>query len=536
MSCVRVIATAWLVIVMATGRAQTSAEAGVPEPPVPTAGDKAATDFFSGPILTFEVQLSAKSLQSLREDARKSVPATVLVGGERFESVGVHVKGSAGSRRNIDDGAALTLSFDKFKPGQLFRGLKKIHLNNSAQDPSRMNEMLGTELYRRLGIPVSRATHGFVKINGSDNGLYVVKEGFDKVWVRRNFSDPEGNLYDGGFLQDVDNDLKRDSGSGPENWQDLRQLSEAAELRDPARRGEALGRLLDLEQFTSFCALQNLLCDWDGYVYNRNNFRIYHEPRTGRFTFIPHGMDQLLGETTFRLDRGMNGLVARQVWELPGQRARMTARMESLLTNVFTIQVITEVYSNALARLEPAWAQRRDNERRFLLPSIEESRQRAFARIRNVRQQILSRPKALRFDTNGVALVTGWASAGESQRARADIEMAADGTKSYILEALSEGGTVSWRRRIRLPKGSYSLEARIKSEGVQARTDGRGRGIGIRIGLRTRTNSVENSSAWTVISENLESDGEQEQDLAIEMRADAGKLWIDQGSLRLRKR
>jgi len=503
--------------------------------PEHAAADAEATAFFSGPVQSFEVLIGRKEMDALRTESRTPVAATVRVGGVTYESVAVHIKGSAGSRRGIDENAALTLSFGKFKPGQTFHGMKKLHLNNSVQDGSRMQEMIASELYRRAGIPATRVTHGFVKINGNDQGLYVVKEGFDKVWLRRNFQDPSGNLYDGGFLQDVDNDLERDEGSGPNDRADLRALAAAADLRDVKARREALGQWLDLDQFTTFCALQNLLCDWDGYVYNRNNYRVYREPRTGRFTFLPHGMDQLLGELDFRLDRGMAGLVARQVYELPGQPGRMIQRVEALLTNVFTAQLMLRVVADAEARLQPALAGRPRGEGQQILEAMRDAGARALIRVNHVRQQIVSRPKPLKFGADGTALVTGWVPRADGVRTVSDAGPAPDQTKSLILQANGEGAIGSWRRRLRVPAGSYVFEARIRCEGVQARTDGQGRGIGLRVSGRSRTNSLANTAGWTVMAESFQIDEDGELELVVEMRADAGRMWIDLESLRLRR-
>lgn len=499
------------------------------------ADDLAASTFFAGPIQSFEVEIPPTSLQSLREDARKSVPATVRVGGERYESVGIHVKGSAGSRRGVDDNPALTVSFGKFKPGQTFHGLKKIHLNNSVQDGSRMNELIATEIYRRAGLPVSRVTHGLVKINGADQGVYVVKEGFDKTWLRRNFADPTGNLYDGGFLQDVDNDLQRDEGTGPEDRKDLRALAEAADTHDLTARREAFGRVLEVDRFLTFWATQNLLCDWDGYVYNHNNYRLYHEPRTGRFTFIPHGMDQMLGDIGFRLDRGASGIVARQLQELPGFRDRMIDRVELLLTNVFTTNAVLPVFAGARTRLQTALASRDPGEWASLNASIGDVQSRVLMRLNIARQQTLSRPRPFKFNAEGVAVVTGWVPRADSGPSTSDAGLAPDGTKSLTLEVTAPGATASWRKRLRLPAGNYVFEARVRSQGLKSRTDAQGAGIGVRYTGRKRTNALEKDADWTLMSEPIQADGERSYELVVEIRADAGRVWIDQGSLRVRR-
>lgn len=75
--------------------------------------DAAASNLFNGPILRFTIELPASSLDSLRGEPRKPVPASVTIGTQRFDKITLHVKGAAGSTRSIDENPALTLNFDK---------------------------------------------------------------------------------------------------------------------------------------------------------------------------------------------------------------------------------------------------------------------------------------------------------------------------------------------------------------------------------------------------------------------------------------
>lgn len=112
--------------------------------------------------------------------------ATVRAGDVVYPDVGLHLKGRNGSFRPLNDKPSLTLKFDKFKADQRFHGLKKIHLNNAAQDPSYLCEIICGELFRQAGVPATRGTHARVKLNGRDLGLYVLKEGFDWLTLSKN--------------------------------------------------------------------------------------------------------------------------------------------------------------------------------------------------------------------------------------------------------------------------------------------------------------------------------------------------------------
>ena len=54
-----------------------------------------------------------------------------------------------------------------------------------------------------------------------------------------------------------------------------------------------IGRVVDLDAFFRYWALEGLLGYWDGYSGNRNNFFVYVHPRTDKVYFIPWGADHL---------------------------------------------------------------------------------------------------------------------------------------------------------------------------------------------------------------------------------------------------
>jgi len=99
----------------------------------------------------FVITPDEAALKTLRQDPRKYVAVNVAVDGVDFESVGMHLKGGAGSFRPVDDKPALTLNFDKFEDKQRFHGLDKIHLNNSVQDPAWMTEIVCGDLFLAAG-------------------------------------------------------------------------------------------------------------------------------------------------------------------------------------------------------------------------------------------------------------------------------------------------------------------------------------------------------------------------------------------------
>src|SRR2546428_1714990 len=80
----------------------------------PSPGD---TLFSAGEVSRFKIQIAANELDKLRRDNRTYVRATVSVGTNTLENVGIRLKGH-GSFRPLDDRPHLTLKFNQFSSGQ----------------------------------------------------------------------------------------------------------------------------------------------------------------------------------------------------------------------------------------------------------------------------------------------------------------------------------------------------------------------------------------------------------------------------------
>ena len=313
--------------------------------------------FDGGKILTLAIEIDKDGMNSLRGDTKKYVKAQLKEGDKtQYRNVGVKLKGAAGSMRGVDDKPGWTLNVDKFEDGQRFWGMDKLHLNNCVQDPSYISEGLCGEMYRAAGVPASRLTNAIVTLNGRKLGFYALKEGYDKGFFKNHFGSTDGNFYDGGFLKDVDQPLENNNeGKDPaKDYADLKSLVEVSREADLQRRFERMSRRLDIDKFVSYLSLQMLTWDWDGYPMNRNNYRIYHEPKTNLLTFLPSGMDQMFGDPNGPLFPNAQGMIARHFLETPEGRKRYLARTEQLLAEMFIPDRWSKRLDELLARVQPA--------------------------------------------------------------------------------------------------------------------------------------------------------------------------------------
>jgi spore coat protein CotH len=304
-------------------------------------------------VLAFRLELDAKAVRSLRDQPREWVSGQLSSPEDGCFDVRVHIKGSQGSLQSIDARPSLTVSFNKQAGGRKFHGLSKIHFNNEAEDPSCMTEILCSELCREAGLPAARSGHATLKLNGRPLGLYVLKEGLTKDFLKQYFRKTHGNLYDGGFRTDIDQPLERIGGDGPVDHADLRALAAAAREPDIERRWQRLQQVLDTDRFITLLAMSTILWNWDGYPMSRNNYKIYHDPATDKMVFIPHGLDQMFWEPSGSIYPPTRGLVARAVMDVPEARVLYRQRLAELHTQVLRVMAISQRIDQMAALIEP---------------------------------------------------------------------------------------------------------------------------------------------------------------------------------------
>src|SRR5690606_31739845 len=84
-----------------------------------------------------------------------------------------------------------------------------------------------------------------------------------------------------------------DPGADPMDYELLRQLTEQIAALPPGGFYPEVEALFDFDKLLSSWALESLISHWDNYTFViQNNYRVYHDPTTGRWTLISTGIDQ----------------------------------------------------------------------------------------------------------------------------------------------------------------------------------------------------------------------------------------------------
>jgi spore coat protein CotH len=357
-----------------------------PAPVKAAADDPAAALFEDGQIVRLRIDLPEHEVGRLAADPRAYVAAELREGSKRYRNVGLSLKGSDGSFRELDDKPGMTIKLNQYIPKQRFHGLRKLHLNNAVQDPSYLSEIIGNELFRAAGIPAPRTGYALVELNGRALGLYVLIEGITRDFIERHFENPNGNLYEGpGDITDgIDEDSKR-MFAGDE---DLEVLRRAAMTGDTAERWARLGEALDRDRFITFVAMEAMLWHWDGYAMAANNYGLYHDPSAGAMVFIPRGIDQLFQDPEGQVFQDMSGFLARAVLETPDGARRYRARIAELLPKVLDAGRLRERAQAISRRVGKALAEGSPDAAREQAAAAADFLERVERRAESVRRQL----------------------------------------------------------------------------------------------------------------------------------------------------
>ena len=361
--------------------------------------DESAELYDEARVPRFDITLPQASIDMLNADPRTYAPGELRYGDEVVTNIGVRIKGEY-SHRTLDGKSAFKLKFDEFVDKQEFRGLRRMTLNNMIQDFSFIAERLSYALYRAAGLPAPRCNSALVYVNDQFYGVYANVETEDKTFLRRWFEDEDGNLYEEGqvdFEAANVHVFELETNEMENDRSDLVRLIEVLESTTPETFMTDMSTVLDLDHFLRFTALEGLVNQWDMYGYTHiapNNFRIYNDPTSGQFVFLPWGMDLSM--------KPFDGREHIEMFATPATSGRIFVRcLDSEACRaayIAAVQEMLEVYeaTDLEAKAEAYFEQIRehimaDPRKEQIMPTVEEA-------YGVVRANIRARPDLVRAD------------------------------------------------------------------------------------------------------------------------------------------
>jgi hypothetical protein len=311
-----------LLVVVLAGACEAPSQA---TPPAPAVAHDADDLFGEQLIPRFDLDLVPAAKAALERDPKKWVRGTFHYAGVTYADVAVRLKGNR-SRRGFAGKPSFKVRFDKFTPGRTFLGQRELVLNNLVEDPTMVRETLAYRLHRELGVAAPRTGYAELWVSGERFGLYLDVEAVDEPFLAARYGDGSGTLYEGEFGCDLyPDDAPRfeQDGGDDRGHADLVSLAELAHTRPESLFGE--DGPIDVARVAAYLAVSVAVGDFDGYRHG-HNYRLYHDPRTDRWSLLPWGLDRTFKKRLEALDSG--GLLAKRCFADTNCRAAFATALE----------------------------------------------------------------------------------------------------------------------------------------------------------------------------------------------------------------
>lgn len=299
--------------------------------------------------------------------------ASVTIDGTRLDAASVRKKGGLGSLSRLRP--SLIVDLDRNVADRTFAGANRLTLNNDRSSPSHNRQCMAYEMFSQAGLPASRCNLAHVVVNGTDLGTFSNVEPIRKPLLRRLFGDDSGNLYegreDGDFTPQGVAGFELKTNEMQSDRSDLDAVVQAMAADDASVVSE-LEKVVDLDRFRRFWAIETLTGNWDSYSGNTNNFYIYHDPASDRFVFLPWGTDtaftggSIIDAYNQTLTVYATGALANRLYNLSEERERFRALLGELNDQLWEVPAL-EARLDELAGLSTdAWPGAVEAQRTFL--------------------------------------------------------------------------------------------------------------------------------------------------------------------------
>jgi spore coat protein CotH len=279
--------------------------------PVPKQG----RGFAAGrPLSRFEAQVGLRNgITGNNGLSLEYVHGDLTIDGLKFANAGIRYKGNGTLRRGIPLGkVSLKADLNKYVAGQKLGKISKLNFNNNVSDTTWMHEVLAYRLYRDAGVPASRTSYARVYIDVAGlnqkpyKGLYSIVEEVDGRFAEDHFGTKDGLLfkpvipstftYLGEEWKPYSQvyDPKREPGEAEKRRviEFSRIVTRGTDAEFAARAAE----FVDFEEFARYMAVTVWLSNYDSILDNGQNYYLYLDSKTKKFSFVPWDLDRAFGQ------------------------------------------------------------------------------------------------------------------------------------------------------------------------------------------------------------------------------------------------
>ncbi|MCO6477016.1 MAG: CotH kinase family protein [Phaeodactylibacter sp.] len=294
---------------------------------------------------------------------------------DTVENIGFRLRGNT-SRYAAKK--SFKVSFNTYESGRKWNGVEKLNLNSEHNDPSVARSKICWDMLRDMGVPAPRANHVRLYVNGENYGLYANVEHIDEEFAGLRFGNKGGNLYkclwpadlmylgddpelykfehDGRRAYEMHINEEEDDYSGLAHFIDVLNNTPIEEL--PCE----LEQVFNVNSYLKAIAFDVLSGNWDGPIFNKNNFYLYHNQSTGRFEYIPYDLDNTFGIDWFNIDWATRDMynwahpdeprpIYERLMEIPEYRERYSYYMSRFVAEIYTEEALFPYFEEIKGRI-----------------------------------------------------------------------------------------------------------------------------------------------------------------------------------------
>jgi len=289
--------------------------------------------FDSSQVHTVDVQVDEADVAAMISEYRTSgektwIPGTVTIDGTELSDVGLRLKGNSSLRMTSSDADPATLPWlvrlDKYVDGQSYGEVRSFVVRSNVTGTA-VNEAVALELIELAGLAGQQATPVRLTVNDGAPTLRLVIENPDEVWEASVF-DSVGALYkseaegdwsyrgaDPASYTDV-----FDQETGEDDLTPLIEFLDFVNNADDATFAAEIADNLDVESFSRYLAVQELVGNFDDISGPGNNSYLRYDAETGTFTVVSWDQNLSFGAMNEMVPGGAGGGVADGAQVPPG--------------------------------------------------------------------------------------------------------------------------------------------------------------------------------------------------------------------------
>ena len=228
------------------------------------------------------------------------VQSTVKFKGKTWQHVGFRLKGNSTLTSAWRSGIyklPFRLNFDKFEDvqpsvkNQKFYGFKDLSFSPGVKDNSLIREKMGSDIFRKAGIPSAQSAFYKVYIDFGMGlkycGVYCALELPDDKMIIQQLGEDAGNLYkpESKLATFVQTEFEKKNNELAGDFGDVSRLVKA--LQNGSRTTNAaawrtgLEAVFNVDHFTKYLAINNSIVNWDTYGVMAHNYYLYNHSGKG---------------------------------------------------------------------------------------------------------------------------------------------------------------------------------------------------------------------------------------------------------------